>query len=117
MNKRKMKKKLKKQIGKLQSDNDLMHKIIADSPSMQELYDRYNQPLRNVVYTSMRFQKFEAKSIVNDDYGMEYSKLSAARDLLNKIKDEITYRVDTEYGFTTVTASIIVAYNDQKEEK
>lgn len=109
--------KMKKQIDKLKSDNDLMHKIIADSPSMQETYDKWTHPL-NVVHSSMRFQKFVAKSIVNNDYGMEYSKLSAARDLLNRIKDEITYKVDTnEYGFQTVTASIIVAYNDQKEDE
>ena len=55
MNARQMKKKLKKQIDKLQSDNDMMHNIITDSPTMQETYDRWTQPL-NVVHTSMRFQ-------------------------------------------------------------
>ena len=49
MNARQMKKNLKKQINKLQSDNDLMRNIIADNPSMQETYDRWTQPL-NVVY-------------------------------------------------------------------
>lgn len=115
MNKRQMKKHLKNQIDKLRSDNDLMHKIIADSPSMQELYDRWKQPL-NVVHTSMRFQKFAAKRILDDNYKFEYIKLLAAKELLERIKDEITYKVDTEQSFPTVTASIIIAYNDQKED-
>jgi hypothetical protein len=109
-----MKKRLKKQIDKLKSDNDLMHDIIADSPSMQELYDRWTK-LLNVVHSSMRFEKFKVKRIVDDNYGMEYSKLLAAKDLLERIKDEITYKVDTEHGFQTVTASIIVAYSWQEE--
>ena len=43
MNARQKKKRLKKQIDKLQSDNDLMRIIIADSPKMQELYDVYTK--------------------------------------------------------------------------
>lgn len=118
MNARQMKKNLKKQIDKLKSDNDLMHNIITDSLTMQETYDRWTQPL-NVVHTSMRFQKFKVKRTL--DFGacireqIEYTKLLAAKEILERIKDEITYEVDTEQLFPTVTASIIVAYNDQKE--
>lgn len=112
MNARKMKKCLKKQIDKLKSDNDLMRKIIADSPSMQETYDKWTQPL-NVIHTRLQFEKFKVKRIVDDNYGMEYSKLLTAKDLLERIKDEITYKVDTEQGFPTVTASIIVGYSWQ----
>lgn len=39
MNARQTKKSLKKQIIKLKADNDLMRRIIADSPKIQELYD------------------------------------------------------------------------------
>lgn len=49
MNARQAKKHLKREIRRLKSDNDLMHRIIADSSTMQELYDLYNKPL-NVVY-------------------------------------------------------------------
>lgn len=121
MNARQMKKKMKKRIIKLQRDNVLMHNIIADSPSMQELYDRWTQPL-NVVHTSMRFQKFKEKRIVLtreneavDTREIECAKQLAAMELLERIKDEITYKIDTEQRFPTVTASIIIAYNDQKE--
>lgn len=115
MNARQMKKNLKKQIDKLQSDNKLMFDIIADNPGMQETYDRWKQPL-NVTHSNMRFQKFVANRIVDDNYKFEYIKLLAAKDLLERIKDEITYKVDTEQMFPTVTASIIVAYDDQKED-
>lgn len=117
MNARKMKKCLKKQIDKLKSDNDLMHDIIANNPSMQETYDRWTQPL-NVVHSSIRFQKFKVKRIAASpaNWEIEYTKQFAAGELLKGIKDSITYKVDTEHGFPTVTASIIVAYNDQKED-
>lgn len=115
MNARQTKKLLKKQINKLQSDNDLMLKIIADSPSMQETYDRWKQPL-NVVHSRMRFQTFKAKRagvevILNE----EFTKQLVARELLEGIKDSITYEVSKKDAIPTITASIIVAYNDQKE--
>lgn len=44
MNARQKAKKLKKEISNLKSDNDLMRRIIADTPAMQELYDAYNKP-------------------------------------------------------------------------
>lgn len=116
MNARQTKKNLKKKIDKLQSDNDLMHKIIADSPSMQEQYDRWTKPL-NVVHSSMRFEKFKVKRAMTCNYGIEidYVKEMAARELLDGIKDSITYKVDAEGPVPTLTASIIVAYDDQKE--
>ena len=55
MKARQVKKYLKMRINRLESDNDLMRRIIADSPTMQELYDLYNKPL-NVQHTTMSFQ-------------------------------------------------------------
>ena len=117
MNARQTKKNLKKKIDKLQSDNDLMHKIIADSPSMQELYDRWTKPL-NVVHSSMRFQKFAAKRTVDVVAGtqdIEYTKQFVARELLDEIKDNIAYKVDTDGPVPTLTASIIVGYSWKEE--
>jgi hypothetical protein len=114
MNARQMKKNLKKKIDKLQSDNDLMHNIIADSPTMQETYDNWTKPL-NVVHSSMRFQKFKVKRVIDTVAGIrdiEYTKHFALRELLEGIEDSITYKVDTEGPVPTLTASIIVAYND-----
>ena len=60
MNARQTKKSLKKQIIKLKADNDLMRRIIADSPKIQELYDAQHKPL-NVTLTRMQFQEYRAK--------------------------------------------------------
>ena len=51
------------------------------------------------------------------DYGIEidYVKEMASRELLDGLKDSITYKVDTEGPVPTLTASIIVGYNWQKE--
>ena len=112
MNARQMKKCLKKRINRLESDNDLMRRIIADSPTMQELYDLYNKPL-NVQHTTMPFQEFKVKRMIpvymaDVDGIIEYTKQAVAKDLFEGIKDNITYEVDVECMTPAITASIFV---------
>lgn len=112
MNARQTKKRLKKQIIKLQSDNYLMRRIITDSPEMQELYDAYNKPL-NTTCTTIPLQKFEVKRMIPvymaDVEGIvEHTKQSVAKDLFEDIKQCITYEVESEHRITAVTASIFV---------
>ena len=123
MNARQKAKKYKKKINTLQSDNDLMRRIIADSPEMQELYDAYNKP-KFVTHTTMQFQEFRAKRIipnsVTDATGLmpvyitdveeviEYEKQALTKDLFEDIKENITYEMDTEYEIPTITASIFI---------
>ena len=112
MSARQMKKRLKKQIDKLQSDNDLMRRIIADSPKMQELYDVYTKPL-NVTRTTMPFQEFKAKRMIpvymsDVDGIIEHTKRSVAKDLFEGIKENITYEIDAEHRPTSITGSIFI---------
>lgn len=112
MNARQTKKVLKKQIVKLQSDNSLMRRIIANSPTMQELYDLYNKP-KFVTHNTMQFQEFRAKRMIPvymaDVEGIiEHTKQAVAKDLLEGIKSNITYEIDAEHRPTSITASIFV---------
>ena len=112
MNARQIKKYLKKQIAKLQSDNDLMRRIIADSPKMQELYDVYTKPC-NVTHTTLPFQEFKVKRMIPvymaDVEGIiEHTKQSVAKDLFEGIKENITYEIDAEHRPTLITGSIFV---------
>ena len=124
MNARQKAKKLKKEINTLQSNNDLMHRIIADTPAMQELYDAYNKP-KLVAHTTMHFQEFRAKRMVpkhlTDPSGLmlipyttdvkrliEYTKQALAKDLFEAIIENITYEVDDEDMEPTITASIFI---------
>lgn len=112
MNARQYKKVLKKRINRLESDNDLMRRIIADSPTMQELYDLYNKPL-SVTHTTMQFQEYRAKRTIPpymaDVEGVvEHTKQAVARDLFEGIKESIVYDIGTEHFIPTVTASIFV---------
>ena len=95
MNTRHYKKFLKKRINRLEHDNDLMRRIIADSPTMQELYDLYNKP-HFVTHTTMQFQEHKAKRTIPpymDGVGrvIEYTKQELAKDLLEEIKNSINY--------------------------
>lgn len=117
MNARQTKKFLKKQINRLESDNDLMRRIIADSPKMQEVYDAYTKPL-NVQYTTMQFQKFKARRMFPDYLKvacgfMDYAKEAVAKDLFKGIKDNITYEIDAKCETTTITASIYVGRKER----
>lgn len=112
MNARQMKKRLKKQIDKLQSDNYLMLRIIADSPKMQELYDAYNKPL-NVTFETIPFQEYRSKRFLppNRPYDaglIALFKQGLAKDLFEGIKEHITYKVDAECMTPTITASIFI---------
>lgn len=105
-------KNLKKKINTLESDNNLMRRIIADSPTMQELYDAYNKPL-NITHTTMQFQEYQAKvflpsDILDDDRLIETLKQEIADGLIEDIKKDITYEVNTECMIPTITASIFV---------
>lgn len=112
MNARQAKKYLKKRINRLESDNDLMRRIIEDSPTMQELYDLYNKPF-NVQLATMSFQEFKAKMIIpvymKDVDGMiEHTKLVVAKDLFECVKENITYKIDTEDHRMLITGSIFI---------
>jgi len=113
-----MKKCLKKQINKLQSDNNLMQKIIADSPRMQKLYDLYNRPL-NITHTTIPILEFKAEKMVpaymaNDKESIELTKQLIAEDLLDGIKENITYEIgDTGHGAASITGSIFIGRKDR----
>lgn len=117
MNARQKAKNLKKKIKSLEFDNDLMRRIIADSPATQELYDLYNKPL-NITNTTMQFQEYKAMRIISDDNvtdidgTIEYTKKLVSKDLLDGIKDNITYNIDTnkldEQNVISIIASIFV---------
>lgn len=112
MNARQMKKSLKKRINRLETDNDLMRSIIANSPKMQKIYDAYNKPL-NVTCTTMPFQEYRSKRFLPPDrpYDAGFIALfkdGLAKDLFEGIKEHITYEVDVECMTPTITASIFV---------
>lgn len=112
MNARQTNKRLKNQIDKLQSDNDLMRRIISNSLGMQELYDVYTKPLKHTIAT-MQFQEYRSKRFLPP--GRPYDagfialfKQAVTEDLLTGLKDHITYELDTECMTPTITASIFV---------
>lgn len=123
MNARQTKKRLKKQINKLQMDNDLMRRIIADSPAMQELYDAYNKPL-NVTCTTMMFQEYRSKrdllldDVPYDAVSIALLKKELANDLLQEIKEHISYKAEADFKCRTqtITASIFIGIKEGHEK-
>lgn len=112
MNARQKAKKQKKEIKTLQSDNDLMRRIIADYPAMQELYDAYNKP-KFVTHTTMQFQEYRSKRFLSPDSPYDAGiiailKQRLTNDLFETVKENIIYKVDDEGSTPTITASIFI---------
>ena len=112
MNSRQKAKKYKNKISALEYDNHLMREIIADSPAMQEIYDAYNKP-KFVTHTTMQFQKYQSKVFIDpdilDDTGLiKLVKQEVADELVEDIKENITYEVGSEGIIPTITASIFI---------
>jgi hypothetical protein len=113
MNARQLKKKFKKQINKLKADNDLMQRIISDSPKMQEFYDLYNKPL-NVTHMTIPFHEYKVRKTIPQDmenvdychYCLEHLKKEMASDLFACIEDNIVYDIHADSFPITITASI-----------
>lgn len=116
MNARQKAKKLKKEINTLESDNDLMRRIIADSPAMQELYDAYNKPV-NVTHTTMQFQEFRARRMIpvymaDVECVIERGKQALAEEIFESVKENITYEVDDKDIAPIITASIFIGIEE-----
>lgn len=97
---------------KLKKENDLMRRIITDTPAMQELYDAYNKP-KFVTHTAMQFQEFRVKRTIpiymeDIDGFIERAKPAFEKALLEEIKENITYEVDDDDMSPIITASIFI---------
>lgn len=99
MNARQTKKKLKLEISRLKSVKAAMQKL-------------------NVQHTTMDFQEIRAKRVVPiymmDEDGVKFIKRALAQDIIEAIKDDITYTVGSEFGRPTITASMFIG---RKEER
>lgn len=112
MNARQTKKRLKLQVDKLQSDNNLMRRIIADNHVMQEIYDMYNKPL-NCTIAHLQFQEYRSRRFLppnSDKYiGLiEFFKHELEEELFEGVKDYITFEFDSNCIPQAITASIFV---------
>ena len=89
-----------------------MNRIIADSPTMQELYDLYNKP-KFVTHTTMQFQEYRSKRFLPPDRPYDAGfialfKQELARELFEGIKENIEYIVDAECMTPAITTNIFV---------
>ena len=112
MNARQAKKYLKKQIDRLAYDNELMRKIIDNSPKMAELYHLYNQPC-NVTYSTMSFQEYRFRRVIPrymadiEDY-TEHIRNALAIDLAEAIRKDIRFEPVEICGERAIEASIYI---------
>lgn len=112
MNARQAKKRFKMRIERLKSDNDLMRKIIDNSPRMAELYNLYNRPC-NVTYSTMSFQEYRFRRVIPsyladlEDY-TEWCRNALAIDLAKAITKDIRFEPVEICGEKALEASIYI---------
>lgn len=110
MNKRQLKKKLKRQIARLKSDNALMRSIIDDCPAMAEQYAIWSRPL-NVVYSQVQLNEYKSERPLPLDYNeavVEAFKHTMESEIFELVKSNVTYEVSTEYFYPTLIGSIFI---------
>ena len=94
MNARQIKKHLKKRIELLEIDNNTMKRVIANSPTMSELYDFYNKPLK-VTHLQLQHYRICRGMAFPEDWDDEFVNQKAAEyitydhNLINIIKDHM----------------------------
>lgn len=98
MNARQMKKKLKMQIRKLQSDNDLMKRIISDSDSMSELLAHWSQPLK-ISTVSTKLNHIRVNKVMNFpvEYDEEFILKLMAKFVADELSETIEHHMEIEY--------------------
>lgn len=112
MNARQTKKRFKMQIERLKSDNNLMRKIIDNSPRMAELYNLYNRPC-NVIKTTMSFQEYRFRRVIPrymadiEEY-TEWCRNALAMDLSKDIAKDIRFESVEICGERAIEASVYV---------
>lgn len=126
MNKRILKKQLKKKIERLETKNRMLMDIIDNSPQMSDLYDRMTRPVV-VQHTNVRVEKLMSqRHIVSyDDIMMYFNDPETYRDVLidrckrsleesifDKVKDCISYEIVPNGITQLVTATIYVGKAD-----
>lgn len=89
----------RQKLKKLKRENDLMHRIINNTDEMKRLLKAYNEPVKNVITTTMRFEKYGAKrdfppEFLNDEKTIKYLKQDIARQLAQKIEENIICEIE-----------------------
>ena len=106
---------LRQKNKRLKRDNRLMKDIIENSPSMLELYDRYNKPL-SVTHTTMQFKKYISKRCSSPYERIDpvLLKEEVTRDILEGVKKHIIYEIypNRRTMMTDIVASIYIGVGD-----
>lgn len=89
----------RQKLKKLKRENDLMHRIINNTDEMKRLLEAYNEPAKNVITTTMRFEEYKAKcdfspEFLNEEETIKYLKHDIARQLAQKIEENIIYEIE-----------------------
>lgn len=123
MNARQTKKNLKRKIQKLESDNNLMKRIIEDHSEMCRLYDLYNSP-HFVTHSTMHFNKYRAEQIVplycsniddeHYEHLIERIKSQLVKKMLDAVQENTIFDVDNEGVLVRVRATLYLGRRENE---
>ena len=110
----------RQKIKRLKKDNELMHKIINNSDEMKRLYKAYNEPVKNIVTSTIPFKKYATRRVIKGgtDIHQVYGiiKHEMAREFAEIIEEKIKIQIGyNEYFATTLTGSIYIGDAEEVE--
>ena len=103
----------RQKLKRLKRDNELMHKIINNHTEMRRLYEDYNAPIKNVVYSTARVERYKCKRYLTSDTLYDNGKIEIyknvlAKEIFEQIKKDIEFTIDADEYFPTIEANIFV---------
>lgn len=90
----------RQKLKKLKRDNRLMRDIINNTPEMARLYKAYNEPIKNVIHTTVDVKQFVCKRSLDYNNHMakdiveEYTKNEIISNIYELLQDVIEIEID-----------------------
>lgn len=103
----------RQKIKRLKKDNELMHRIINETPEMKRLYDDYNMPLKNIITTPMKIQEYGVRRFLPRERPCDAGivaliRREIAREIAELIENEIEYQIDYKAMCPTISGRIFI---------
>ena len=104
-------------LKKLKKDNKLMKDIINNTDEMKRLYAAYNEPLKNVVNTTINYKELKCTRCISlnsqkpvDPMIVDINKGMIAQDMSKQLSDVIQFNTVLNGDYVMLEGSLLIGF-------
>lgn len=104
-------------LKKLKKDNKLMKDIINNTDEMKRLYAAYNEPLKNVVHTTINYKELKCTRCISlnsqqpvDSMIVDINKGMIAQDMSKQLSDLIDFNIIKRDNYIMLEGSLLIGF-------